>query len=71
MGGNNKDKSPLTWRRVKYALDYPTKEIYSKLETDGRSKTIFILKSKKDEASFLRKIQTSSRKGFPLARIGI
>lgn len=57
MGGNNKQKYPFTWKDIKYAVNYPTKDMYSKLEPHYKNKKIVIIKSKKDEMNFLKSLQ--------------
>jgi hypothetical protein len=58
MGGNNKQKYQFTWKEIKFALNAPTKDIYSKLEPYYKNKYIIIIKSKKDETNFLKILQS-------------
>lgn len=58
MGGNNKQKYPFMWKEVRYAIEHPTKEVYSKILPFVDSKNVFILKGPKDEISFFQKIRS-------------
>ncbi len=58
MGGNNKQKYPFTWKEIKYALNYPTQEIYSKILPYQESKTLVIIKNPRDETTFLKKVES-------------
>lgn len=51
MGGNNKEK--ITWTDIKFAINYPTKEISSKIMNYSSSKKIFIFRTSKEINSFL------------------
>ena len=57
MGGNNKQKYPFTWKEIKYALNYPKKDIYSKIQSHFNGKNIFIIRSKRDEKMILTKLK--------------
>lgn len=57
MGGNNKQKYPFTWKEIKYALNYPAKDIYVKLDPYFENKKIVIIKNQKDENHFLNKLK--------------
>lgn len=56
MGGGNKQKYPFTWKEVEHALQYPTKELYSKILPYKENKTIIIIKNTRDEKAFVKKI---------------
>jgi adenylate kinase family enzyme len=53
MGGNNKQKYPFTLNEVKYALNFPTKELHAKIMAYNGVKKIVIIKRPKDEQKFL------------------
>ena len=57
MGGNNKQKYPFTIKDIKYALNFPLKEQYSKIMTYKETKNIFIIKNPKDEQIFLSNLK--------------
>lgn len=59
MGGNRIQKYPLTWKEISYAWNYPTKDIYSKLDPYKNTRRIFIIKSPTDEKMLLKKIKPS------------
>ena len=48
---------PLTWKEIKYALAYPTKEIYSRILPLSKNKNVFIIKNRKDEESLIDRIK--------------
>lgn len=56
MGGNNKQKYPFTLKEIKYALDYPTKDMYEKVLPLQRTKKIFIIKNPRDEKRVLKEL---------------
>ena len=64
MGGNNKQKWPFTWKEVKYAFNYPTKEIYSKIQPYTNNKEIIIIKNIKDEINFLQTVNSLIEKNL-------
>lgn len=59
MGGNRIQKYPLTWKEIEYAWNYPTKDIYSKLQPYMETKRVFIIKSPGDEERILKIIKPS------------
>jgi len=56
MGGNNKQKVPLSWGQVKFAMSYPTQKVYEKVMSFSQTKKIVILRTKKEEATFLKSL---------------
>lgn len=56
MGGNNKQKYPFTWKDIKYALNYPKDDIYSKLKLHAKDKNIIIIKNIKEEKEFIKSL---------------
>ena len=56
MGGNNIQKYPFTWKEVKWAYNFPIKEIKSKITPLTGTKNIIIIKSPKDEIAFIKSI---------------
>jgi adenylate kinase family enzyme len=56
MGGNNKQKYPFTLKEIRYALAYPTKDMYEKILPLQKTKKVFIIKNKKDEKRVLREL---------------
>jgi len=53
MGGNNKQKYPFTLSDIKYALNYPTSNLYEKIMIYKETKRLIIIKNTKDERNFL------------------
>lgn len=46
---------PWTWKEIKYAIKYPTNEIYSKILPFSNTKNIFVLKNTRDENFLIQK----------------
>ena len=57
MAGNNIQKYPFTWKELQHALNYPTKELYEKIELHKENKTVIIIRKSEDERNFLRSLQ--------------
>lgn len=56
MGGNNKQKCPFTWKDIKFALNNPMDDVYSKLKLHLKNKNIIIIKNIKDEKKFIKSL---------------
>ncbi len=57
MGGENKQKYPITWNEFKYAINYPIKDLRVRVLEKSTTKKVFIIKSLKDEADLLKNIK--------------
>jgi len=56
-GNHNKQKYPFTWKEIQYARHFPIKELYEKILPLKETKRIVIIKSPKDEKTFLKTLK--------------
>jgi hypothetical protein len=56
VGSGNKQQHPFTRADIKYAINYPRKDIHEKLAKVGSTKHVFVVRRSKDIATLLNSI---------------